>query len=68
MDRDFTPTRLLSIQDLLSRSGVKSRSTIYRMMAQRRCPLPVDIGGNRLRWRELDVEKWLSSLPTKVSH
>lgn len=46
-------------------TGYKSRTSLYRLMQKGRCPHPVVIGGNRIRWRSGDIEDWLQSLPTR---
>lgn len=59
-------TFLLTINDVMKATGYKSRSTIYRLIHQNRCPLPVVIGGGRVRWRAGDIEHWLQELPTQT--
>lgn len=56
---------LLTIGDVLAVTGYKSRSSLYRLMKQGRCPCPVSIGGNQIRWRSGDIEDWLNSLQTR---
>lgn len=56
-------TCLLTFQDVLERTGYKSRSSLYRMLQKKRCPPAVIIGGGRVRWRADDIENWLKSLP-----
>jgi prophage regulatory protein len=56
---------LLTIHDVLKLTGYKSRSSLYRLMKQRKCPHPISIGGNQIRWRSGDIEDWLNSLPTR---
>lgn len=58
--------RLLTIEDLMERTGYKSRSTIYRLIHQKRCPSPVVIGGGRVRWRSDEIERWLMDLPIQT--
>ena len=56
---------LLTIADVLILTGYKSRSSLYRLMKQQKCPCPIVIGGNQIRWRSADIEYWLRSLPTR---
>ncbi|HEY1857030.1 helix-turn-helix transcriptional regulator [Acidocella sp.] len=57
---------LLTIDEVMKVTGYKSRSTIYRLMHQNRCPPPVVIGGGRVRWRASEIEHWLQALPTQT--
>nr|WP_085949335.1 AlpA family phage regulatory protein [Komagataeibacter europaeus] len=43
-----------------------SRSSIYRLVRQKRCPPPVVIGGGRVRWRAGEIEHWLQGLPIQT--
>ena len=38
-----------------------SRSSIYRMMDLGEFPLPVKMGERKVRWRAVDINKWLNS-------
>jgi prophage regulatory protein len=66
MIQNPTSTLLLTIDDVMKVTGYKSRSTIYRLMHQNRCPPPVVIGGGRVRWRAGEIERWLQELPTQT--
>lgn len=65
MSQNTPPTLLLTIDDVMKVTGYKSRSTIYRLMHQKRCPHPVVIGGGRVRWRSNEIEHWLQGLPAR---
>jgi len=56
---------LLTIADVMAMTGYKSRSSLYRLMKQQKCPCPIVIGGNQIRWRSGDIEEWLNSLPVR---
>ena len=56
---------LLTIDDVLRMTGYRSRSSIYRLMKRSQIPLPIMVGGGRVRWRSGDLEHWLKSLPTQ---
>jgi prophage regulatory protein len=58
-------TSLLRIGDVLLMTGYKSRSSLYRLIKQQKCPSPIVIGGNQIRWRSGDIEDWLNNLPTR---
>lgn len=53
--------RLLRLQDVLARTGL-SKSTIYRMVGAQTFPKPVKVGGKTVRWRESDIDGWMSQL------
>ena len=59
------PTLLLTIDEVMRLTGYRSRSSIYRLVRQNRCPAPVVIGGGRVRWRCGEIEHWLQGLPTQ---
>ncbi len=63
MTHDNLPMPLLTIDEVMRLSGYKSRSSIYRLVRQNRCPAPVVIGGGRVRWRSGEVTHWLQDLP-----
>ena len=56
---------LLTIDDVLRMTGYRSRSSIYRLMKRSQIPLPIMVGGGRVRWRSSEIEHWLKSLPTQ---
>lgn len=43
------------------------RSTIYRLMAVRKFPSPVQLGPRAVAWRRADLERWSEERPT-ISH
>lgn len=43
------------------------RSTIYRLMAEDKFPLPVRLAKRAIAWRRIDVERWSEDRPT-VAH
>jgi len=61
-----TPNVLLTANEVLRMSGYKSRSSLYRLIRQNRCPAPVTIGGAQIRWRSHDIENWLNALPLRT--
>lgn len=58
--------KLLTIVELMHLIGYRSRSSIYRMVRQKRLVPPIVVGGGRVRWRADSVESWLKSLPTQT--
>lgn len=65
MNQSDPPTPLLTIDEVMRLAGYRSRSSIYRLVRQNRCPAPVVIGGGRVRWRSGEIEHWLQDLPTQ---
>jgi excisionase family DNA binding protein len=49
--------RMLSVREVMEYLGYRSRTTVYRMMAQR--GLPHEHTGTRPRFRRRDVDAWL---------
>ncbi len=43
------------------------RSTIYRLIAERRFPSPVRLGSRAVAWRRADLDEWSEARPV-VSH
>ncbi len=66
MNQNDPPTVLLTIEDVMERTGYRSRSSIYRLVRSKACPEPVMIGGGRIRWRSSEIEDWLVSLPKQT--
>jgi prophage regulatory protein len=61
-----TPPSLLTIEQVMDLTGYKSRTSIYRLVRQKRCPPPVLIGGNRVRWQAHAIHEWIRGLPTQT--
>lgn len=66
MKKNDPPTLLLTIDEVMARTGYRSRSSIYRLVKREACPQPVVIGGGRVRWRSHEIEEWLNSLPNQT--
>jgi prophage regulatory protein len=58
-------TELMTCQDVLHLTGIRSRSTIWRKMRKGSFPHPVDIGGGRIRWRAAEISEWINALPLR---
>lgn len=43
------------------------RSTIYRMIAERKFPPPVRVGTRAVAWRRTDLDRWSETRPV-VTH
>ena len=58
-------TELLTCQEVMRLTGIRSRTTIWRRIQTGRFPSPVDIGSGRIRWRSCDIDDWISALPLR---
>ena len=58
-------TELLTCQEVMRLTGIRSRTTIWRRIQTGRFPSPVDIGSGRIRWRSVDIDDWISALPLR---
>lgn len=53
---------LLDMRALQAALKIRSRTTIYRMVAANRLPKPCVINRRGLRWRETEIAAWVSGL------
>jgi len=56
---------LLTMNEVLKITKIKSRTTVYRRVERTTFPKPCQIGLGRIRWRERDIAQWVNSLPSK---
>lgn len=56
---------LLTCQEVMRLTGIRSRTTIWRRIQKGRFPAPVDLGAGRIRWRAADIAAWISALPLR---
>lgn len=54
---------LLTSAQVLSITGFKSRSTIWRKVKKKEFPAPVKAGSCSIRWRSSEVRSWMQRLP-----
>ena len=54
--------RLVTRREIEARFGM-TRSTIYRQMRAGNFPEPIQISAKAVRWKESELEAWLSSRP-----
>ena len=55
--------RLLTATEVLSVTGYKSRTTLWRKVRARAFPAPVKLTGSALRWRADEVQAWIDEAP-----
>lgn len=58
--------RLLRLREVMSKTGL-GKSTIYRKIESAGFPSPVSVGGQSVRWRESEVERWITSLAPTIT-
>ncbi len=63
MDDDDS-IKLLTMVQVMKILGLKSRSSIYKRLQQKRMPQPCKIGFGRIRWRQRDIATWVRNLET----
>ncbi len=60
------PSLFLRLPAVMKLTGL-GRSTIYRMVADKRFPCPVQIASRAVAWRRTDLDRWSESRPA-VTH
>lgn len=59
---DDAPSILLRLPAVMKLTGL-GRSTIYRMVAERRFPTPVRITNRAVAWWRADLDQWSEARP-----
>ncbi|MBX9715294.1 AlpA family transcriptional regulator [Methylibium sp. Root1272] len=59
---DNSPSLLLRLPAVMKLTGL-GRSTIYRMVSERRFPCPVRITKRAVAWRRVDLDQWSDTRP-----
>lgn len=54
---------LIRQPDVLSRTGIRSKQYLYRLIERGTFPRPLRIGPRAVAWRASDIDAWLASLP-----
>ena len=54
---------LLRMAAVIQATGL-GRSTIYKLIAEDKFPLPVQLTGRAVAWRRADLERWTATRPT----
>jgi prophage regulatory protein len=63
---DSRDAEFLRLPSVLRRTGL-GRSTIYRLVANQQFPAPVRLAGRAVGWRQSDLDRWSSALPSATS-
>lgn len=53
----------LRMPSVVRRTGL-ARSTIYRLIAERKFPYPVKLTGRAVGWRRSDIDRWSEARPS----
>jgi prophage regulatory protein len=53
----------LRMPSVVYRTGL-ARSTIYRLIAERKFPSPVKLAGRAVGWRRSDLDRWSEARPS----
>ncbi|WP_084276818.1 AlpA family transcriptional regulator [Novosphingobium sp. B1] len=61
----MTIQELLTCQEVMQLTGIRSRTTIWRRIQRGAFPAPLDFGSGRLRWKSIDISDWVNSLPKR---
>ncbi|WP_353229327.1 AlpA family phage regulatory protein [Novosphingobium sp.] len=56
---------LLTCQDVMKITGIRSRTTIWRRVQAGDFPSPIDFGAGRIRWHALEITEWVNSRPKR---
>ena len=53
--------RILRINDVLDRTGIGAKSTLYKYIKDGSFPQPIKIGPKASGWREDEVDQWIAA-------
>lgn len=59
------PKTILRMNDVLTLTGIRSRTTIWRRLRAGTFPAPVDLGYGQIGWLENDISDWINSRPRR---
>ena len=62
---DYVTPVFLRMPTVMRITGL-GRSTIYRLMAERKFPSPVKLAGRAIGWRRTDLDLWIEARPTAM--
>jgi prophage regulatory protein len=60
---EVQPAEFLRMPSVVHRTGL-ARSTIYRLIAERKFPSPVKLAGRAVGWRQSDLDRWSEDRPS----
>ena len=61
--RADAPPMIMRMAAVVRFTGI-GRSTIYKLVAQRRFPMPIRLGDRAVGWRRSDLERWSETHPS----
>lgn len=53
------------MDDILTLTGYKSRTTIWRKLCDGTFPCPIDLGGRQIGWLREDITNWIDKRPKR---
>ena len=56
-------TKLITVKEVLKKTGYKSRTTLWRRVRAGDFPKPIALSPHATRWKEQEVEDWNKALP-----
>ncbi|MEL6827240.1 MAG: AlpA family phage regulatory protein [Pseudomonadota bacterium] len=56
-------TKLITVKEVLKKTGYKSRTTLWRRVRAGNFPKPIALSPHATRWKEQEVEDWIAALP-----
>lgn len=59
-------TEMLRIPEVMARTGLRARSTIWRKVRDGSFPAPVQIGANSIGWPADEISDWLAAQPRRT--
>ncbi len=59
------PKTILRMNDVLTLTGIRSRTTIWRRLRDGAFPNPIDLGGGQIGWLENEINEWINSRPRR---
>lgn len=57
---------LLSVKQVLEKTGLGCRSTLWRAVKANTFPSPLILGPRRIRWRSDEVDAWINERPRRT--
>lgn len=52
---------LLTVHDVLSITGIRSRNTLYNKIIRGEFPKPIRIGKRQIRFKQSEVQAWIDA-------
>ena len=56
-------TKLMTVKEVLSATGYKSRTTLWRRVRAGKFPKPISLSSHATRWKKTEIDTWINELP-----